>query len=254
MENPLLKKIGLSENEVKIYTTLLKTGSSTPYEIGKKTGIYRSQIYDILEKLINKGLVSYVYQGPKKYFQAASPEKIKDFLEDKKRLLEDQKKELDQIMPGLMKIPELQRMDTKVEVFRGKEGLKYFLKDIIKTGKEVLMTGIDDKKYKEELPFFMEQYFRELRRLGIKERVITVKRSGIFLFNKKTAPTTEYRFLEERQFNPTNTVVYGSKVVIVSWGSTETAIMIENEEIAETYRNYFEHLWRIAEKKITTSF
>ena len=68
------------------------------------------------------------------------------------------------------------------------------------------------------------------------------------MFDKKLATTTSYRFLEEKQFNPTNTFVYGDKVVIVTWGTPATAIMIKNKEIAITYRNHFEHLWRIAEK------
>src|SRR3989344_5125956 len=144
----------------------------------------------------------------------------------------------------------LPKEDTFVEVFKGVEGLKYFLKDIIKTEKEVLISGIDDQKYQETLPIFMKQYFRDLKNKNIRERIITVKRKGVFLFDKEIAPTTSYRFLEGTQFNPTNTFVYGNKVVIVTWGSPVTAVMIKNNEIAETYRNHFEHLWSIAEKEV----
>ena len=139
--------------------------------------------------------------------------------------------------------------DTSVEVFRGKEGLKYFLKDIIKINKEVLITGIDDEKYHKNIGTFMLQYFRDLRKNKIKERVITLKRKGVFLFDKKMASTTEYRFLDEDQFNPTNTFIYGDKVVIVSWGTPITAVMIRNKGLAETYRGHFEHLWNVSSKK-----
>ena len=147
---------------------------------------------------------------------------------------------------------QLPKEDTHVEVFIGVEGLKYFLKDIIKTGKEVLVTGIDDQKYQEALPVFMQQYFRDLRKNKIFERVLTVKKKNIFLFDKKLAPTTTYRFLEAKQFNPTNTFVYGNQVVIVTWGTPVTAVLIQNENMAETYRDHFEHLWKIA-LKINTS-
>ena len=90
--------------------------------------------------------------------------------------------------------------DTLVEVFKGKEGLKYFLKDIIKTKQEVLVTGIDDQKYRETLSIFMDQYFRDLKHYKIKERIITIKKPGVFIFKKEVAPTTNYRFLEEKQF------------------------------------------------------
>ncbi len=249
METEILRKIGLTENEIKIYLDLLKSGTSTAYNIGKRTGIYRVHVYDKLEQLMNKGLVTHVYKGAKKFFQATNPSKLKQYLEDKKRELELQENAVDAILPELEAMVNLPKEDTFVEVFKGNEGLKYFLKDIIKVSKEVLITGIDDQKYQEVLPIFMKQYFRDLKKMGVKERVITIKRKGVFLFDKETAIITQYRFLESTQFNPTNTFVYGEKVVIVTWGSPVTAVMIKNKEIAQTYRDHFEHLWNIAAKK-----
>lgn len=246
----ILKKIGLTENEIKIYLNLLKTGSSTAYDISKKTGIYRVHVYDKLEQLMDKGLVTHIYKGAKKYFQATSPQKIKHYLEDKKKVLETQEEEVNLLLPELEAMTNLPREDTFVEVFKGKEGLKYFLKDIIKTSKEVLVTGMDDKKYQENLPIFMKQYFRDLRRFKIKEKIITSKKKGVFMYKKEVAPTTNYRFLAENQFNPTNTFVYGNKVVVVTWGTPVMAVMIKNEGMAATYKNHFEHLWKIAAKRI----
>lgn len=251
MNTEALRKIGLTENEIKIYLDLLKSGTSTAYDIGKRTGIYRVHVYDKLEQLMDKGLVTHVYMGAKKFFQATNPSKIQQYLEDRKRELESQEEAVGSILPELEKMANLPKEDTFVEVFKGNEGLKYFLKDIVKTGKEVLITGIDDQKYQETLPIFMKQYFRDLKKSKIKERVITVKRKGVFLFNKELAPTTIYRFLEETQFNPVNTFVYGEKIVIVTWGSPVTAVMIKNSQIAETYRNHFEHLWKMSSKKLS---
>ncbi len=250
MDTSILKKIGFTENEIKIYLALLKIGASTAYDIGQKTGIYRVHVYDKLEQLMDKGLVTHVYKGAKKYFQASSPEKIRQYLEDKKREVELQEQEVEKILPELQAFTLSPREDTRVEVFKGAEGLKYLLKDIIKTAKkEVLITGIDDAKYEEALSIFMKQYFRDLRNKKIHERVITVKKKSVFMFGKEVAHATRYRFLEEKQFNPTNTFIYGNKVVIVSWGTPVTAIMIENMGIAETYRSHFEHLWRIADRE-----
>src|SRR3989338_1671215 len=250
MDTDILRKIGLTENEIKIYLQLLKSGSSTAYEIGKQTGIYRVHVYDKLEQLMDKGLVTHVYSGAKKFFQATPPAKIQHYLEDRKKELELQEEAVNSILPELEKMANLPKEDTFVEVFKGNEGLKYFLKDIIKTGKEVLITGIDDQKYQEAIPVFMKQYFRDLKTNKIPERVITLKRKNIFLFNKELAPWTNYRYLEATQFNPTNTFVYGNKVVIVAWGSPVTAVMIKNNEVAKTYKNNFEYLWSIALKKI----
>ena len=250
MNTEVLRSIGLTENEIKIYIDLLKSGSSTSYDISKRTGIYRVHIYDKLEQLMSKGLASHVYEGSKKIFRATAPSKIKQYLEDKKKELELREEEVNSLLPELETLSNSPREDTFVEVFKGVEGLKYFLKDILKTGKEVLITGIDDRKYQDALSLFMKQYFRDLKNQNIKERIITIKKKGVFLFDKSIAPTTTYRFLDVKQFNPTNTVIYGNNVVIVTWGSPVTAVMIKNKEIAETYRNHFEHLWKIANVKI----
>jgi sugar-specific transcriptional regulator TrmB len=248
MDTTILKSVGLTENEIKIYLILLKSGPTTAYKLSQKTGIYRTHIYDKLEQLIKKGLVTQNYQAAKKYFQATSPIKIKYYIEEKKKELELKEKQIENLLPQLEAISNLPKEDTKVEVFKGKEGIKYFLKDIIKTKKEVLIIGIDDSKYNELLPIFMEQYFRDLKIKKIPERVITIKKEKAFTFNKKLASTTKYKFLNEEQFNPTNTFIYGNKVVIVSWGTPITAIMIQNKGIADTYKSHFELLWEIAKQ------
>ena len=57
---------------------------------------------------------------------------------------------------------------------------------------------------------------------------------------------------DEKEFNPTNTFVYSNKVAIVSWDVPPTVIRIENKNMSSTYRQHFEHLWRIAKRKPTS--
>src|SRR3990167_10792876 len=101
MNTEALRKIGLTENEIKIYLDLLRSGTSTAYDIGKRTGIYRVHVYDKLEQLMNKGLVTHIYQGAKKYFQATPPVKIKHYLEEKKKEMELQEADINSILPEL---------------------------------------------------------------------------------------------------------------------------------------------------------
>src|SRR3989338_7079103 len=131
MDTDALRKIGLTENEIKIYIDLLKSGSSTAYDIGKRTGIYRVHVYDKVEQLMDKGLVTHVYRGAKKFFQATDPSKIRHYVEEKKEELELQERALNSILPELEAMANLPKEDTFVEVFKGNEGLKYFLKDKI---------------------------------------------------------------------------------------------------------------------------
>ena len=57
MESELLKRLGMNENEIKIYLFLLKTGTSTAPEISKNTGIDKATIYRGLDNLMKLGFV-----------------------------------------------------------------------------------------------------------------------------------------------------------------------------------------------------
>ncbi|MBI5391010.1 hypothetical protein HZB02_05975 [Candidatus Woesearchaeota archaeon] len=91
MEESLLLKLGLNKNEAKVYLKLLAHGSSTAGNLIKATGFHRNIVYDNLEKLVDKGLVSFILEGKKKVFMSAAPEMISDLLEKEQDEL-DQKK------------------------------------------------------------------------------------------------------------------------------------------------------------------
>ena len=71
-----LRDIGLTEAETKIYLVLNELGSTTATKIITKSGLHKSTTYETLERLTDKGLVSSIIKGKKRYFYAADPEKL----------------------------------------------------------------------------------------------------------------------------------------------------------------------------------
>lgn len=53
----LLKSIGLTDTESKVYLTLIKHGNTSGYEASKLSGVPRSKIYNTLESLVRKGFI-----------------------------------------------------------------------------------------------------------------------------------------------------------------------------------------------------
>ena len=66
MDTKILEEIGLTKTEIKIYITLLAQGQCTTTVIVREAGIHASKVYEYLDKLIAKGLVSYVIKSNKK--------------------------------------------------------------------------------------------------------------------------------------------------------------------------------------------
>ena len=56
----ILKELGLTHLEIKLYKFLLLDGPNHAGLISRKTGVHRRNVYDALERLIQKGLVSYI--------------------------------------------------------------------------------------------------------------------------------------------------------------------------------------------------
>ena len=69
MDKSVLTEIGLTEREAEVYLSLVELGSSSATEIIRKTGFHRAVVYDLLERLIGKGLVGFATKGRKKFFE-----------------------------------------------------------------------------------------------------------------------------------------------------------------------------------------
>ncbi len=67
-----LKKIGLSGKEAIIYSALVKSGESTANELAKITSTNRTVTYNLLQQLVDKGLISYVNKNKKRFYQISN--------------------------------------------------------------------------------------------------------------------------------------------------------------------------------------
>ncbi|MDD4493724.1 MAG: helix-turn-helix domain-containing protein [Eubacteriales bacterium] len=63
----VLRQLGFSPNEAKVYIALVKHSPQNGYEIAKSSGITRTMIYDILARLVQKGFVLRIESEPTLY-------------------------------------------------------------------------------------------------------------------------------------------------------------------------------------------
>lgn len=232
-----LKQIGLSDGESSVYLALLKIGSCPVAKLKEETRLHRTTIYDFLEQLLNKGLVNYVIKGGVKYYKATHPNKLRDYVKEKENMVNE-------ILPDLTKLAEMFKEELSVEVYKGVEGVKTLLKDVLREGKDHVIFGIDEEMFKEKLGPFMDWYFKEEKKRGFTERILT--RDDVkYVYEYETAI---YRYLPSKSFNPTPTYVWGDNVGILIW-EPFTVIRIKNPALADSYHKHFEMLWKQAKQK-----
>ena len=235
----ILRKIGLSEGEIKVYSALLDLGISPLNKVHEKTGIERRNIYDILNKLIERGLITYSVENKKRVFQISHPNKIIGYIEEKKHNLDETEKEIIKEIPSLTEKFNFKRPLINAEIYRGNEGVKAVWEDMLNY-KAVYWIG-SGRYVPKMLPHFFANWNK--RRIELKVKWYNLLRYELRR-EIKPMPLEYVKFLpKEFSGNPTVIGVYGDKVVNFLFGDYFFAFLIENKGLAENYRLYHKYLW-----------
>jgi sugar-specific transcriptional regulator TrmB len=234
---PTLKRIGLTNNESKVYYSLVRIGESKAGAISKKTGINRTTTYDSLKGLIDKGLVSFVVKANKKFFSAVDPDRLLDFIKEKEIQAE-------RIIPTLKKIYEKPQASHNVTLYHGYKGMKSVFQDFIKSaGKNGVIYVMDSEgQFIERMPYYAPHFIRQLEQDNIKVKHVVRKGRDI-----KPSKTTEVRFIEKLGSDAVIDI-YEDKVAILIWTDPPEAVVIENKTLSDSMKFYFEIIWNSIKK------
>ena len=235
----LLKDIGLSNGEIKVYLAVLNLGNAPVQKIHEKTRIERRNIYDILNKLIERGLVNYIGENKKRYFKVSHPQKIINYLEEKQESIESIKEKVTAVMSSIIEKFNANKLEVNAEIYRGSEGIKTVWNDMLKE-KEIRWIG-SGNYVPNKLPEFFEQWSR--KRIEKKIRSLHLFRNEIKDQIIKKSFQEGKILPKEFSGNPTVIAIYGNKVVNFLFGETLFAFVIDSKELAENYKKYHQYLW-----------
>ena len=236
-----LEYLHLSNGEIEVYAALLKNGLSTTGTIMQHAKISNSKVYEVLDKLIKKGLASYVIQNGKRHYAATPPRHLLDYLEEQKQELQESQDELKKLIPSIEKIRE-ETTIPEATIYRGKKGALVALNetfDFCKNEKgEAVGFGTED--YPTYFPAQIAEYMKGAKKYKFKQRLIFGE--GF----KSPNPVAKIRFLPKEYILPVRTMIYGNTVAIVDFTDPMTTVILNKKSIADTYKNHFNLLWKIA--------
>jgi HTH-type transcriptional regulator, sugar sensing transcriptional regulator len=242
MESKDLEKLGLNRNEAKVYFELLKLGNSTASDLVKQMGVHRNIIYDNLEKLIEKGLVSYIIKETKKLFIAQDPSSIIEFLDKKKAEIENEKEIAKELIQEIKKLKRDDSYEQEAQVFRGAKGMKKVLLEILEA-KENLVLGMTDKSTELLGETFWKNYNVKVKEKKIKERLLLNSDfKDIYSFSKNK--NVQIKILPKELNQVTEIILFGSKVATFIYSDKPLVFLIEDKDLYQTYLSQFEFLWK----------
>lgn len=234
MDITLLEEAGLTSTEAKIYLVLLEQGSSLAGSISRNTGIHRRSVYDAIERLVEKGLVSYIKTNNRKYFEAADPSRLIEIVKEKEDKLQN-------ILPALQNLKNRGQEKRETLFFRGKQSLKTVFDDQIQAQEEILILG-DNVDVNNILKFYFPHFDRARKQKKIPLRmIITDEMKDNQELSK--IPLAQIKYVKKPS-GKTSFYIYGNTCSIVVWDDEPKAILIREAAIAQSLKEYFEILWR----------
>lgn len=246
MEYRILEKAGLTKNESIVYVTLLKIGTTRTGVLLNESGLNSGKIYEILESLKNKGLVSESIVNNIKHFTAAAPTQLIDYLNTRRQEIESDIRSVQRILPELENIRKVGYKEIKAAIFTGIRGLKTAADEALesmKKGEELLVMGVTQRK-NPEINEFWKRWQQNRIRKKIKSRMIFSERSN-YQRSYFMLPFIETRVVSG--ITPAAVDIFGEdQVLILNYEDPPTCVLIHDQNTVKSFKQFFEQIWEVA--------
>lgn len=246
MDKQVLREIGLSDGEVKVYLALLKLGEARKTELAKIAGVSSSKVYEICGRLQKKGIIGTFIKDKKTHFQAMEPKRLLDFFNEKTTKIETQKKELEKAIPFLESYLKVQ--ENKAVVYEGLIAIKNFYKNLLeelKSGEEYYVIGTNYGDNAPGIKEFFENFHQQRAKKGIRVKML-VNHDAKKLLVKTVYSKSEIRFLPQYLMSNMIILFYKNKSFMFFLAKDTIGLLIENDEITKGFKSYFDAFWKLA--------
>ena len=238
----LFQNLGLSKNEAELYEALLELGEASVSKLNQKTNINRRNIYDVLNRMSEKGLVYTAIKSGENRFRPVDPRKLKELIEEKSKQLEDN-------LTGLNNLFNAKPRNDEVYVYRGVEGWKNYMRDMIRIGEPAYFIGAKGGWFDERVKHFFPHFTSEAKKKKLTfyhlfDWEVQTQSSEVFEYVKDN-----YRFLPKEYSTVSAIDIFGDHVNILSdlniggFEENFSFTVIVNPVIANAFRTWFKYMW-----------
>lgn len=240
-----LIRIGMNKNEAKVYLALLRFSKADASQLIKETKFHKNIIYDNLEKLIDKGLVTYITEENRRIFQIASLSVLRRIFDEQQKELDEKKKLADKISREVDKMRKKEVHMQDAQIYRGIKAIKSFYNETL--SKDFYVFGAPQESIEIMGDLFWENY--TLKRIKNRVKTKMIFNPSIRNFGERIkGKYAEIKYFN-KDFEPlTETHVQEDKVAIIVWTEEPIIFLIKDKIVADSYKKYFENMWKQAKR------
>ncbi|MEI6498388.1 MAG: helix-turn-helix domain-containing protein [bacterium] len=247
-----LTNVGLSSKESTVYEILLKNGQVGIGPLLKLLPYKRGDLYNILYSLRDKGIIEQTIKGSKIEFRPCNPYKLLEFVDKQKQFYLESYSQVQDIIPSLFHYFNLLYNQPSIYTKNGLEGLKDVHELIYKSKKKeiLLFRSVYDIKNDEYAQILRAHRAKRIE-LGINVRALTPanEKARENYFTKDKEHLFERRLINPNKFTlPAQIDIWGNNVAIVSLRDSIVTTVIENKDIAQTFRLVFNLIWDMSKQ------
>jgi sugar-specific transcriptional regulator TrmB len=238
------EELGLSPSEARIYEVLVADVEMGVSDISQKAKVHRRNVYDALNRLVEKGLVFQIFQKGENLYRAVHPNKLLEVLKEKEG-------KLNKILPELTQVYEAEPMTEAAFIYKGLEGYKNYMRDLSRVGENTYFLGAKGLWMSPGVPRNMhEDLGREMARKKKKLMTIFDPRVPTELPQALREVGGEYKVLP-RGFETVGVVdIFGDHIAtftsegVGNFGETGSIFIMINRDLADSYKKWFEFIWQ----------
>lgn len=250
MELGPLMSIGLTRGEAKVYLALLRLGQTKTGKLASEAGVSSSKVYKILDRLERKGLVGHVIKQKVKHFTAVPPRRILDYMHERKQEFESKENVAKSLIPVLEAESKQIVFKDETSVYEGFKAIQNLYKSMLDELKKGELYYVIGAGYTTDLPG-MKPFFQNYHSQRTKKKVKVMMLANGDVRGLLVPATQEYseiRYLPQYLVTNISIIFYKDKAFIAVWAKHPKALLIQNPEIVQSFRAYFDAFWRVAKK------
>jgi len=244
----MLTGFGLTKNEAKLYLALLRLGECKVSMLVKEARFRSGKIYEVLDSLAAKGLISYTVQNNVKHYFAHDPGRLQDYIGEKKRKLESEEALFRKNLHELRKIHSAKKDSCDVRVYDSVEGVRsalFMFMDKLQRNSTIRIYGANDDP-KRDIVLLWRKYDDICKQKNVKTRVIMRDISKKGRAKRRSAKGLKsYRY--QKGTDLSNFMVSQDTLLLFNFNRPD-CIYINNHTHAEQFTDLFNFLWKNSEK------
>lgn len=242
MNEERLLKFGFNDNEATVFASLVNKGEAPASELIDTTGLHRNIVYNQLNRLSRRGLVTFHNRDGRRIYQVADPNQLVRSIEERREELAEKKEAAKELAEDIRSTDADKTPQRTAEIYKGKQALRTYFEESLEAD-TIHVLGVPSVSFDIMSNTFWENYTAKLDAHNVHVNLLINAGQSHQRRRMKDHDHLEVREFDDHIQPLTEARIHDESVAMIVWSEDPTLFRIDNEDVAASYKQYFDELW-----------